>query len=141
MSQSSVFKIILAVCIVASLAGILVAVCVTKDAADGGRGGAIADAIALSVMLVSRNYAARLYKIITRLRSESKEEYGKHDETAVSRTVVRSIVKNEIDSLLNLLNVDAQSQKLQNRYLATATCIGTLFWGFGDWIARQFLAH
>lgn len=126
--------LILVACVVLSLGGIYVAVHVTKCDADAGRGGAIADALALGVMFLNRSYSSRLFRLIQRFGLTPKLP-----PAPIDTAIVRQIVQEEICSVLKLLEADARNQKTQNWLLAISTCIGTLAWGFGDMVARIFL--
>jgi hypothetical protein len=37
------------------------------------------------------------------------------------------------------MDIDVKGRETENKFLALATCIGTLVGGFGDLIAKQFL--
>jgi hypothetical protein len=128
-------QLIFAACMILSFGGIYWAVRHTGCDADAGRGGAIADALALVVMFLDRNSAGRLFDVIRSLqetRRPTESEEGKD---------VQSVVRQEIKLVFKLLEADARKQRSQNIYLAGATAVGTLAWGFGDIVARHFIGH
>ena len=129
-------KSILALCILLSAGGVYVAVHITHNETDAGRGGAIADALALGVMFLDRSYASRLYAIIKKFQQRTEQN---DPSEAVDSAMVLRIARQEVGSALELVNADGRNQKMQNIYLAIATFAGTLTWGFGDLVARLFL--
>ena len=94
---------------------------------DGGRGGALAVALALFCLFATRNYGAELYKELLDLTKEIQESEGKQEP--------ETVLRNYVEVLEARLNMDARSLKWQNYYLAFSTGIGTIFWGFDDWFA------
>jgi hypothetical protein len=126
--------IVFSICLIFDVGGILVAVFYTHCDADAGRGGAIADAIALTVMLLDPSYAAKLYSTIATFHAGKAGPAG-----AVTHETVQNAIEADSELVLDLLNDDAKMQRHQNYYLAAATFLGTLTWGFGDLVARQFI--
>jgi len=116
------------------LGGIWWAVHRTHCDTDGGRGGAIADAIALFVIFLDRSYASSLYDMISSMTPTEDNSIG-----PINRSTVREIVVSEIKTLEGLLAVDAKLVRLQSFFLALATLVGTLCWGFGDIWARHYV--
>jgi hypothetical protein len=121
-------------CICVSFGGVWWAVKKTHCDADAGRGGAIADAVALFVIFLDRSYAASLYTLISGMAPIRDT-----DTSPIDRAAVRRIVVSEIERFEKLLSKDAKLQRLQNFFLALATLVGTGFWGFGDLWARHYL--
>jgi hypothetical protein len=121
-----------------SLGGILIGAFVTEPA-DGGRGGAIAVALAFLVLFVRRGYGARVYEAIARdlpaMREEvSKLRQGTAPATANAEDLAQ--VKRQVTAIVSRIDTEADGQKIQNRALAWASCIGTIAWGFGDMLAK-----
>jgi hypothetical protein len=128
----SIFTLFLS--LAAGVGGVVYAVRISHCDGDGGRGGAIADAIALFVIFLDRSNASRFFDLIARFAPVDDQ-----DASPVSRKDVRSIVRAEIKRYAKLLKRDARRLWWQNFFLAFATFWGTFFWGFGDLIARHWI--
>ena len=127
---------ILLLCIAVCYEGIHYAIYVSKCDADAGRGGAIADALALGLIFLSRAYAATLFGYKIRFGSKKAPP-----ETPVDEAEARRIAQEEIEKFLKLQKHDAAIQFWQNIFISMATVVGTLTWGFGDMIAQHYLGH
>ncbi len=125
---------ILLLSVILSIGGVIVAIKVTHCDGDGGRGGAIADALALLVIFLDRSYASKFMTLIAKFQPDEETNH-----VPLDRKHVRAIAVNEIKRFAKLLDSDARRLRLQNAFLAIATFIGTLFWGFGDLIARHYV--
>jgi len=134
-----------------SLGGVVYAV-QAGHAENAGRGGALADAIALAALFGTRNYAADTYHALTQTspaqRARILDFKTAYDiRTTViadsARTPAVEITVANIEGKLNAmeqrLSLDSDGQALQNRCLALATFVGTIFWGFGDILAGWFI--
>jgi hypothetical protein len=149
------FILILILAVMASIAGIVVASTWSCKVADGQRGGAIADAIALWALFATRNYAADIYDALTR---GSKDQIKRiltlkksNDKTIVQTAVLQTgdvdedekneteLINEKIEALETRLRIEAEGQKSQNKYLAWSTVIGTIVWGFGDIVTQGIL--
>lgn len=134
MGETFFLRLIATVCITSSIAGVLLSTFLW-DWSHGGRGGAIAVGLALLTLFATRNNARGVYGALT-------------DETEGLKAVIDDFLGSDSDAdnpirgadyklkkLDDLLKQEAQRQEAQNRYLAIATGVGTLFWGFGDLFA------
>lgn len=135
LSERTQFVILGVVAVVVSLAGVLFAAFVSKDIDDGGRGGAIAVALALSTLFLTRNYASEVYQSLMHSWLDLKADIL--EVTTGRRPEERSIdeVEKKLQALEASLKMERQGQRLQNIWLSFATGFGTLFWGFGDILA------
>jgi hypothetical protein len=144
MSEKNRFWIVFGVSMAFSIGGIFFGAFYTANHADGGRGGAVGTAIALAFMFITRDYGVRFYAAVTkglpdlearikRITDEKKEQQAapKHDATLPE-------LQQQVDALVGAIGIDAKGQKTQNYFLALATFVGTMTWGFGD-LAAQFL--
>lgn len=138
-SQQGLYRLVVLVSIVLSVGGIVIAACLTEPS-DGGRGGAIAVAVAFFVLFVRRPYGARVYQALTKdlpkLREEIKNLREGKDRASTSVPDKLDDLKRQVTSIVSRLDVEADGQRNQNIALAWASCIGTLAWGFGDMIAK-----
>jgi hypothetical protein len=119
-----------------SVGGIVYAVCVTKSAQDGGRGGALAVALSFAVLFLSRGYGTRVYDILTKEAPEAIAELDKLTGKSGNRVITAD---EKIDALVSKTRIDAQVQESQNIFLAASSAIGTIAWGFGDMVAQYFI--
>lgn len=142
MSTRSRFQVVLALAVLLSLGGVLVATFATQNSGDGGRGGAIAVALSFLILFVSRDVGSRAYTIFT----EEAAELAKHVEKLRGSAAVpdenKPVIPDGvlIGALSAKADIEATILKVQNGYLAFASVIGTLAWGFGDVAARYLLA-
>lgn len=145
LSEPGFFRVLWITAIVLSVGGVLVAAFCTKDAADGGRGGALADALALAALFGTRNYAADTYEALTTGAEQLKSRIwrlkaiGTPPESAPEASELKKIGA-RISAFETRLKLDAQGAYAQNFALAIATAVGTIFWGFGDIFARWVMA-
>jgi hypothetical protein len=130
----SLFVLIL--CLACSVGGIWYAIHESGCDADAGRGGAIADALALAFVFLGRAYAFRLFTLKMRLDQKPAESTKQINESEAIY-----IARQELSSFLRLVNGDQRYQAWQNGFMALGTVIGTLAWGFGDIIAYHYLHH
>jgi hypothetical protein len=131
-SRASRFWLLFSFCIAASFIGIIVAMFVTKDPTDGGRGGAIATAAALYNLFLNKGYGRRLFEARTKVIPELIQRFerlGKINPTPESQ---KEIAETLGADLSNMFAREARQQDRQNKFLAWATAIGTVVWGFGD---------
>lgn len=138
MSQRWRYRIVVLGAIVLSLGGILIGAFVTEPA-DGGRGGAVAVALAFLVLFVRRGYGARVYEAIAKDLPAMREEVRKlRQGTAPTAANAEDLaqVKRQVTAIVSRIDTEADGQKIQNRALAWASCIGTIAWGFGDMLAK-----
>ena len=84
MSQRLRYGLVVLASILLSVGGILIGAFVTQPA-DGGRGGAIAVALAFFVLFVRRDYGARVYAAITRKSRRSKKRSACSDRASPHR--------------------------------------------------------
>jgi hypothetical protein len=122
-------------CITSSLLGIILAVFVTCDPADGGRGGAVAVALALFNLFISKNYGLRLFEARTTIPRliAGFQKLGKLAPTLAEAALTPDKLAEEVTAALKTDNTE---QNRLNWYLAFSTFVGTLAWGFGDIVAK-----
>jgi hypothetical protein len=133
MSEKGKYIAILILCIALSLGGILVSVFITKEPLDGSRGGVLAVGLAVAYLVVKRDIAG---EVLETLEDHAENEKSTTDlEVKLERLSVR--FKDLKDSLKNK-NSDEGGL---NRYLVTATLIGTLAATFGDLAAKSLSFH
>jgi hypothetical protein len=142
MSQRSRYGAVIIGAVLLSLGGIAIGAWVTKPA-DGGRGGAIAVALAFLILFVRRDYGGRVYNAILKDFPDLKEQIASLREGKAPAPVVEGDavkLNRRLIAIVSSLNTEADGQKRQNRALAWASCVGTVAWGFGD-IAAAWLRH
>jgi hypothetical protein len=120
-SQRSRLRWTLAACLVACAAGVVYAVG-WGEAADGARGGAVAVAIAFYMLFTGRGTAVRVL--------EQRDAQGKP-------VINNGTVEQRIGLVATATSTLIDSAREERRYLAAASVIGTLVWGFGDGLASQ----
>jgi hypothetical protein len=145
-SEETRFWLVFTLSVGVSIGWILVAAHSASHQKDGGRGGAIGTAIALSFMFLTRDYGTKLYSAVVRRLPHVREEIeglatdsdilqaGKGEPSVAG-------LQTQINALVAALDIDAKGQTIQNYFLAIATCIGTLAWGFGDVAALYLDQH
>jgi hypothetical protein len=154
MSQKQMYLGVFFLSSAISLGGIPFAAYVCKSDADGGRGGAIGAALAFLFLFVTNDYGTKLFKAVTielpdlkarveRLKTHAAapaEVTPANGEANVARLEHKiGKIETEIGTLVNRMDIDGQGQRAQSNWLAVATCIGTIAWGFGDLAARYLL--
>jgi hypothetical protein len=144
-STTQKYLAILILAIALSAGGIAYAVHCSKNQDDGGRGGALAVALAFVVLFVSRGQGAKVYDI---LADEGPELLKKIEALQVTRPALgetagkvanNPTAETRVNALVAKLRTDSNDQRKQNIYLAFTSVIGTLAWGFGDLIAKKFI--
>lgn len=138
MSQRWRYRIVVLSAILLSLGGILIGAFVTEPA-DGGRGGAVAVALAFLVLFVRRGYGARVYEAIAKDLPALREEVSKLRQGAApvaANAEDLAQVRRQVTAIVSRIDTEADGQQIQNRALAWASCIGTIAWGFGDVLAK-----
>ncbi len=123
LTQRQILLGVLVLAVVASLTGVAVAV-LTGTAAHGGRGGAVAVALSFAALFAGRNTPEALLR----------------DRTEDGRVAIEvEPCEQRIRRLHGAINVMIDSQRQEKRYLTWSSVIGTVFWGFGDEIARWLI--
>lgn len=128
-----------------SVGGVAVAALVTADPVDGGRGGALAVALTLVAFFLRKDVNEKLRLTFTRtlpeLRAAIDEFSGAPEREKTKVPAAGPIVTptQRLDAIETSLRVTEQSEQRMDRYVAAAAVIGTLFWGFGDIVAKWFL--
>jgi hypothetical protein len=92
---------------------------------EGGRGGALATILSLSVFLLRRDYGAWQYQDRIANMSDNLSDLDQ--------------IKEKVDALQQAMLTNSEGQTAANYCLAGGTVIGTLFWGFGDIFATWFM--
>jgi len=122
----------LSVCV--SLAGILYAAYRhSPESWDiGQRGGAWGVSIALVIFFARKNLGETTYRDELRKDPSLLDEYNllKPSSQFANKELTR--ISLAIDSRFN---IEAKEITLQNIFLAIASFVGTIVWGFGDWFA------
>lgn len=164
MSVSAIAKYrwLAALVAVVSVGGIFFAVFITGNKEDGGRGGAIAVAIALFNLFISKGYGMRLFNVtevkiptlISRIEQRRKEDKApvpaankrEEDKAPAPDTNKRegdqapaqgtSKTTDLAGAISQAFDDQAKEQKQLNRYLAWTTLGATIVWGFGDLFAK-----
>jgi len=130
----------IAVAVVATLlsvGGILIAALWSKDAGDGGRGGALAVALSFLVLFLSRAYGSQAYTILTEGASDLENALTQLRDDRAGKS--KPAYEAKVDALVTKADIEATAQSTQNRYLAFSSVVGTIAWGFGDTAAGWFL--
>jgi len=131
---------------VLSIAGILYAALWSKDASDGGRGGAIAVAVSFAVLFLTRSLGQRVYQALTQELPALRKLIDSFAPASASKSEVEVLredlkaVGDRFSALEQRLESDDKATQTQNRFLAAASVIGTLVWGFGDVVAGWIIA-
>ena len=139
MTERRLFIIIGGTSIFVSLCGVIIAAFVVADASHGGRGGAIGVAIALVALFATRNYAGEVYDALTNPAQNVKTRILKLTKGTLAEAPVLDSPEHKIMALEARLKLEHQGQKVQNIWLAVATGIGTICWGFGDLFAKWIM--
>ncbi len=142
-SQVTRYTLVVVVSTLLSAGGIAIAV-YRGDPSSGGRGGAIAVAVAFFVLFIRRDYGARVYAAITKdipkLRAQIASLSKGSEPAAANRDGVLE-TERQITGIVARLATEAKGQKAQNIALALASIIGTLSWGFGDLVAQYLIGY
>jgi hypothetical protein len=146
-SESSRYRGVLLLCIVLSV-GWIIASAITNHPADGGRGGAIAVAVSLVVMFLSRGYGSKAF--LARISSITSEEQLKGieaDTNAPDANARISALEQNVSAIVTAIrtsqDITDSSTRRQSWFLAISSGVGTIAWGFGDWAVQwaQMLFH
>jgi len=140
-SETVRYRIVLSLCLILSIPGVFVAAYL-NDPEAGGRGGALAVAIALANLFIKRNTPDNIIELLTTTAPfihKSIAQLKQTEEADPGNT--KSIQPGEAEEVSPdpnaiLAKKEALSQKKQNRFLAGTTFVGTIIWGFGDVFAR-----
>jgi len=146
-SEHGRFLLLSLLCVALSLGGIWASVKYNRPN-DGGRGGAIAVALSFAALFLTRSYGTMIHKLITVTLPGIKEKIGAagvspspHADPVVAQLQKEIEALKAASQAVNVqLQVDAQGQENQNRYLAFSSVVGTISWGFGDMAAQHFLS-
>jgi hypothetical protein len=122
-----------------SIGAIPVAAYLTKNAADGGRGGALAVALSFAMLFLNRDLGTKIFKILTRKPTAPTPDGS--DFLAGAKTAEEKTERLAVRVLAweGKLNTDALGQSRQNKFLAVMSIVGTLAWGFGDMAACHLI--
>lgn len=113
-----------ALSLICSITGVIWAVH-KHDASLGGLGGAVGTAIAFASLLLRPDYGLQIYNLIKKSIPP--------DSTKIEQ------LEAQLDAIHNALRINSNGQVIQNWAVAIPSCIGTLFWAFGEYIARWFI--
>lgn len=135
------YRLIFFLSIVLSLIGIVVGV-LRHSNADGQRGGALADMIALYTLFVRHddNSAYRVLSIEIPAFRKFLEKFGPLTDAQAIRILALDL-EAQAASINMQLKDGAERQETQNFWLAWTTVVGTLFWGFGDLPTQWLINH
>lgn len=139
LSERALFRTIGFLAIAASLAGVAYAVWLGEPL-EGGRGGALAVALALTTLFATRNYAAEVYDALTNPAQDLQTRILRLTKGRLKERPQLATPEQKMKALEARLKLEAEGQSLQNFWLALATGVGTLFWGFGDVFAGWIIA-
>lgn len=119
-------------CLLASLLGLAIGVHYSSPN-DAGKGGAVADIIALLALFSTRNYAADIYETLTKSQERAKRIIRLRKSGQSDRPIdeINGVVE-KFKALELRLEVQAAEQTRANVFLAISTTVGTSTWGFGD---------
>jgi hypothetical protein len=148
-SEHCRFFLLALFCVVISVGGIVIAVrCNNLD--YGGRGGSIAVALSFAALFLTRDYGGIIQNLIqntfpditNKIENENPTEHSAPsvlDLPALGKQV--KALEEMIVAIAVRVRLDAEGQKIQNRYLAFSSVVGTIAWGFGDWAAQYLLSQ
>src|SRR6266404_1107794 len=154
MTQKQTYLTVFFISLACSIGGIPFAAYVCKSDAHAGRGGAIGSALAFLFLFVTTDYGTKLFEAVTkdlpelrarvaRLKTQTEtpaEVTAPTVEANVARLEQKiNKIETEVSTLVNRIDIDGQGQRAQNIWLAVATVIGTIAWGFGDLAAKYLL--
>jgi hypothetical protein len=108
--------------------------------ADAGRGGALAVAISFFALFANSPHGSRLFLLLTREKENFRRRLSEMREEQPNSPPDIAILTQRLEALLIRVEADVAGQEKQNIFIAWSACIGTLAWGFGDWIAMWLLA-
>jgi hypothetical protein len=131
MSEKGKYVAILTLCIALSLSGILVSVFITKEPLDGSRGGVLAVGLAVAYLVAKRDIAGEVF--------ETLEDHAKDEKPTDDLGIKLDRLSRRFEDLKASLKNKNQDEGGLNRYLVTATLIGTLAAAFGDLAAKLLI--
>jgi hypothetical protein len=143
--------LVLLLCASVSVGGILVAAHLRRPSL-GGYGGALGVALAFLMLFLRRDYGKIAYELRTKripklgeliesLDGGQAERLGESNSASATHGDIPQLkqqvaeLAREIKGVLDLIEVNADAQKIQTRLLAAGSVIATLAWGFGDMAA------
>src|SRR5260370_3759887 len=128
--RETLFVMIVVACVL-SIGAIPVAAYLTKNAADGGRGGAIAVALSFALLFLNRDLGSKIFKILTRsTMTPASDDNGLLAGAGTADEKIRRGASRVV-ALEGRLKTDALGQSRRNKFLAVMSIVGTLAWGFG----------
>jgi hypothetical protein len=69
----------------------------------------------------------------------AEDRTGTIEERVARLELKAAEAKTELSTLVTRIDIDAQGNRAQSIWLAVATCIGTIAWGFGDISAKYLM--
>jgi ABC-type transport system involved in cytochrome bd biosynthesis fused ATPase/permease subunit len=130
-------------CVTLSFGGVFLSAFVW-DSSHGGRGGALAVALALFALFATRNDAVEMYDALTHRGEQLKARILNLTRSTRREDPIRT-AEEKLTALEKRLEWEAEGQRVQNFYLALSTAVGTVFWGFGDlfafWLRIYIYGH
>lgn len=135
MTERSMRWAILIGSVALSAGGIALAASGQIQIASGGRGGALAVAWSLAGFFLRNDLTQQLRAIFTAPDTFMPATVAQDEGTAVEKRIGR--VENRVQAIEVAGTASVNSQRKMERFVAIATAIGTLSWGFGDWVAIQ----
>jgi len=139
MSQSQLYNCGIGLSILLSVGGIWYGAFVSKDCADGERGGALGVASAFLIFFFRRNFGERVYRSILEMNPALAEKIQKLAARIPITTFSNEELTQLLIGILGRINVESDEQRNQNRALFWASVIATLAWGFGDLIVQRII--
>jgi hypothetical protein len=92
---------------------------------EGGRGGAMATMIAIFIVLLRPDYGQQIFD----------ERFTKIDP----KLPQIDQLEEKVGAIVAAMRINSQGQARLNKGLVIASAIGTLFWGFGDLLAKWMI--
>jgi hypothetical protein len=138
MSEKCFFRLIMVAAMFCSIAGVGIAWKI-GNANHGGRGGAIATAIALLALFGTRSYSQDVYDALTKQSAKITTKIFKLTKGTLSTTPKLASADDKLNALEARFKLESEGQSNQNFCLAVATGFGTIFWGFGDMFTAWLL--
>ncbi len=139
MSERMLFLMIGVIAILAAVVGVLLAAYVFENADHGGRGGAVAVAIALVTLFATRNYANDVYDALTNPSQDVRTRILKLTKGTLPNAPSLTNADQKLTALEARFRLEAEGQRTKNIWLAVSTAVGTIFWGFGDLFAKWLM--
>ena len=140
------YRLILASSIVLSVGGFWYGAN-NDPTSDGGRGGALAVALAFFSLFTRTKLALKVFKTISvenpamyREMNEIVTKMEGKGPTPESHPMDQDL-RDEVEGILGMIDMKDKEQRVQNGYIAAASIVGTLSWGFGDKLAQYWQCH